>query len=213
MDGVLVDSGDYHYRAWRETLDAQRRMPISVEDFRRTFGLRNSEMLRGFLGADLTDAAIDELATAKEEHYRRHVRDHGIQPLPGVLAWLDHLHLAGWRHAVASSAPRLNLEAILDAIDIGGYFDALVTAEDVSHGKPDPEVFLTAARRLGIPRDRCIVVEDAPAGVEGARRAGMVCIGVLTTHEHLDADITVRSLQDLPFTVADWLIERHIEQP
>jgi beta-phosphoglucomutase len=206
MDGVLIDSGPYHFQAWRETLDAQRRKPLTLEDFRRTFGMRNSEMLRTVLGDDLTAEAVEQLGAIKEERYRALVRAQGIQALPGVMAWLEQLHRVGWRHAVASSAPRLNLEAILDAVDFGRYFDALVCAEDVSRGKPDPEVFLTAAHKLGVPPERCIVIEDAPAGVLGARRAGMACIGVLTSHERLNADIVTSTLADLSFDAAEHLI-------
>ena len=208
MDGVLIDSGEFHYAAWGETLNALCRRPLTLEDFRRTFGQRNSEMLRAVLGADITEDEIDLLATEKEQRYRTLVRTRGIQPLPGVLMWLESLHQAGWRHAIASSAPRLNLDAILDTVHIGNYFDALVTAEDVSRGKPDPEVYLAAARKLGVPPERCIVIEDAPAGVEGARRAGMACIGVLTSHDHLDADITTPTLRELPIDAANKLIDR-----
>jgi beta-phosphoglucomutase len=208
MDGVLIDSGDYHYRAWREILASERRAPFTIENFRKTFGLRNSDMLRDVLGLDVTDEVAEQLATIKEERFRALVRETGIALLPGVSAWLEHLYKSGWQQAVASSAPRPNLEAILDVVDIRRYFDAVVTAEDVAHGKPDPEVFLTAARKLDVPPQRCVVIEDAPAGVEGARRAGMACIGVLTTHDHLDAGIAVRTLQEVSFEALEQLIRR-----
>jgi beta-phosphoglucomutase len=208
MDGVLIDSGDYHYRAWREILASERRAPLTLENFRKTFGLRNSDLLRDVLGLDLTDEAAEQLATSKEDRFSALVRESGVPLLPGVPAWLEHLHESGWRQAVASSAPRPNLEAILDVVAIRRYFDAMVTAEDVAHGKPDPEVFLTAASKLDVPPQRCIVIEDAPAGVEGARRAGMACIGVLTTHDHLEADITAPTLQDVPLARIEQLIER-----
>lgn len=207
MDGVLIDSGDTHFRAWREILAAERRAPLSTEDFRRTFGQRNSEMLRIILGADLPDDAAARLADLKEAHYRDLLRRDGIQPLPGVLQWLQHFSQVGWQHAVASSAPRANLEAILDVIHMRHYFGALVTAEDVSRGKPDPEVFLTAAQKLGVSPARCVVIEDAPTGVEGARRAGMACIGVLTTHERLDADVTAPTLLDVPLDAPFQLVD------
>ena len=208
MDGVLIDSGDYHYRAWREILAAQKQAPLTLDNFRKTFGLRNSEMLRDVLGYDLSEEAAEQLASIKEERYRALLRESGIPLLPGVLTWLQQLHRAGWRHAVASSAPRANLDAILEAVDIRQYFDALVTAEDVSRGKPDPEVYLTAARKLGVPPQRCIVIEDAPAGVEGAHRAGMLCIGVLTTHTQLTADIVAPTLPDSPWQTLEQLLER-----
>jgi beta-phosphoglucomutase len=92
----------------------------------------------------------------------------------------------------------LNIQALLDTLDVAQYFDAIASAEDVDRGKPDPQVFQVAAAKLGVPPEHCIVVEDAPAGVQGARRAGMRCIGVLTTQPILDADIIVERLDQLP---------------
>ena len=101
-----------------------------------------------------------------------------LKPLPGVMEWVGRLRQQGWRQAVASSAPRKNIEVVLEVIGMAGFFDALVSAEDVTAGKPDPQVFQKGAERLGMPASRCIVVEDAVPGVEAARRAGMRCIGV-----------------------------------
>src|ERR1043165_4005408 len=125
------------------------------------------------------------------------VRRHGIEPLPAVRRCLAQLQAAGWRQAVASSAPPLNLEVILAALGVEDCFDAIVSAEEVERGKPDPQIFLAAAAKVRTPPGRCIVVEDAPAGTEAARRAGMRAIGVLTTHATLEADRVVRSLDDL----------------
>src|SRR4029078_3625153 len=97
----------------------------------------------------------------------------------------------GAREVAAVAAPRVNVEAILGALAIGPYFAAITSAEDVQRGKPDPQVFLLAAERVGVPRARCVVVEDAPAGVEGARRGGMRSIGVRSSHAALPADIVV----------------------
>jgi beta-phosphoglucomutase-like phosphatase (HAD superfamily) len=104
---------------------------------------------------------------------------------------------AGWRQAIASSGPRANTEAIIDALGLHGAFAAIVAAEDVAHGKPHPEVFLTAAARLGVAPARCVVVEDAPPGIEAGQRAGMPTIGVLSTHPALAADRVVAALTDL----------------
>jgi len=197
MDGVLVDSAEYHYAAWREAL-AHEGIDLRYDDFRASFGQRNDTILRGLLGPDLSDAEVARIGDLKELRYRQLVRERGITPLPGVLDWLARLRADGWRQAVASAAPRANVDAILDALGIAHYFGAITSSEDVARGKPDPQVYLVAAQRLGVPPARCVVVEDAPAGVEGARRAGMRCIGVTSTHPHLDADLVVAALSDLP---------------
>jgi HAD superfamily hydrolase (TIGR01509 family) len=114
------------------------------------------------------------------------------------VAWL---HAAGWKQAIASSAPRANIETVLDVAGFGHDFEVIVAAEDVTLGKPDPQVFLLAASKLGVPPSRAIVVEDAEAGIEAARRAGMKSIGV-NAKIALQADIAVRTLEEL--TASSW---------
>jgi HAD superfamily hydrolase (TIGR01509 family) len=208
VDGTLVDSSEFHWLAWRESLAAEN-FHITREQFAATFGQRNAEVLRGYFGADYPDAEIERVGDAKEEIYRRMVRERGIELLPGVRFWLDQLRREGWLQALASSAPRANLAAITAALQIEDYFAAIASAEDVTRGKPDPQVFLAAAAKLHVEPARCIVVEDAPAGTEAARRARMRSIGVLGSHGALSADIVVRSLTELPPTAfADLLIGR-----
>jgi beta-phosphoglucomutase len=136
------------------------------------------------------------------------VRTQGISLLPGVQHWLDYLRQHGWRQAVATSAPLKNLETILDVLQIADYFGALVAGEEPQHGKPDPQIFLLAAERLGVSPEQCIVVEDSSSGVEGGRRGGMRTVGVLTSHDELDADVTVDSLDKLPAGTFEQLLQR-----
>lgn len=206
MDGTLVDSGEYHFDAWRETMAGMGRA-LSRDEFAATFGQRNDAILRRYIGPQVTAAEIQRIGDAKEERYRILVRARGIAPLPGVREWLARLRAAGWQQAIASSGPRLNTRTIVDALGLQQVFDTIVSAEDVVHGKPDPEVFLAAAARLGVAPTRCVVVEDAPMGIEAGRRAGMHTIGVLTTHTQLDAARIVRSLADLESTAFDRLPE------
>jgi HAD superfamily hydrolase (TIGR01509 family) len=129
--------------------------------------------------------------------------------LPGVQHWLDYLRQHGWQQAIATSAPRANLETIVEVLHIRDYFGALLSDEDVEAGKPDPQVFLLAASRLDVPPQRCIVVEDSPAGIEGGRRGGMRTIGVLTNHDKLPADRAVSTLDKLPGEAFDELVAPH----
>jgi HAD superfamily hydrolase (TIGR01509 family) len=205
MDGTLVDSAAYHLRAWRETLAALGRA-VTHEEFMRTFGRRNDAVVRDLVDPSADAATISRIAGEKEERYRAFVREGGLVPLPGVLPWLERLRAEGWRHAVASSAPHANIATILKVSGMAGLFDAVAGDEDVTIGKPDPQVFLIAATKVATPPAHCVVVEDAPAGVEGGRRAGMRTIGVGTGHGPLDADIAVTSLVDLPADAFDRLI-------
>lgn len=195
LDGTLVDSTELHWIAWRDVMAAQG-APITFEMFEATFGWKNDPILRKWLGDDVSEQRKRDIADRKERSYRDALRAQGLKPLPGAREWLARLHAEGWKQAIASSAPLANIEAVLHVTDLGHDFDAIVSAEDVTTGKPDPQVFLLAAQKLGVDASRAIVVEDAEAGVEGARRAGMKCIGV-NPKIALKADVAVASLAEL----------------
>jgi HAD superfamily hydrolase (TIGR01509 family) len=196
LDGTLIDSEQYHWLAWRDTMAAEG-VALTHERFLETFGLRNDAIIPQWI-PNATADRIDQIASAKEQLYRRLVHEGGLDPLPGARHWTERLAREGWLQAIASSAPRENIDAVLAVIGLADCFQAVVSAEDVTLGKPDPQVFLTAAARLGSAPARSIVVEDAPAGVEAARRAGMPSIGVRRNGSPLPANLAVSSLADLP---------------
>ena len=196
LDGTLVDSAEFHWLSWRDTMAAEGR-PITYEEFLASFGQKNDRILAGWLGPDASAERIRRVGEAKEQEYRRLAEQHGLTPLPGAAEWIHRLHERGWKQAIASSAPRENVRVMLRALAVDRDFDAIVSAEDVTAGKPDPQVFVRAAGRLGLPPERCIVVEDAAVGIEAARRAGIKSIGV-SRGAPLDADIAVSALSDLP---------------
>jgi beta-phosphoglucomutase len=198
LDGTLIDSAGHHWIAWRDTLAAEGRS-VTPGDFASSFGKRNDEILRDLFGHGIESEWIEHVSEAKEQAYRRLLREHGLELLPGALSWFERLRGAGWRQALASSAPRPNIDAVFESLAaLGQYLELAVSADEVGRGKPDPAIFLEAARRLSLPPGLCVVVEDAPAGVEGARRAGMRSIGVLSEHHtRLEADLVVPSLAAL----------------
>jgi beta-phosphoglucomutase len=206
LDGTLVDSEEYHWRAWRETMAAEG-APVTREQFLASFGQRNDLILGEWLGRGADRERVRRIGEAKEGLYRRLVAEEGLSPLAGAAEWVKRLSGGGWRQAIASSAPRLNVQVVLGALGLSAAFQAIVSAEDVTIGKPDPQVFLLAAARLGIAPARCVVVEDAAPGIEAARRAGMRSIGVrgATTAA---ADVSVGSLDELPPDVFERLLER-----
>jgi len=204
LDGTLVDSEEFHWLSWRDTLRPEG-IELAYDQFLASFGQRNDRILAGWLGADADPVRVRRIGDDKEAEYRRLAETHGLTPLPGAREWVTALRAAGWKQAIASSAPRQNVEVMLRALRLDAFIDAIVAAEDVTKGKPDPEVFLTAATRLHASPANSVVVEDAAAGVEGARRAGMRSIGV-NARAHLDADISVASLVDLPPDAFDRLV-------
>lgn len=198
MDGVLADTGDAHYAAWREMF-RERGRELSREEFRSTFGMANGQILRLWLGEDAPQELIDELAARKEALFRRGVAG-GARLLPGVQRWLRWARERGIRQVVASSGEMANIVAVVAALEVGNYFHALVSGAFLPRSKPDPEVFLQAAGAAGAePRD-CLVVEDGVVGVQAARRAGMRCLAITTTHpaEALhEADLVVDGFEEL----------------
>jgi beta-phosphoglucomutase family hydrolase len=206
MDGTLIDSEEFHWVSWRNTL-ANEGIAITREQFLSSFGQRNDSIIPRWLGTTATPERIERIANSKEELYRQLVRRDGISPLPGVANWLRRLHREGWLQAIASAAPRANIEAVLEALSATHIFQGIVSAEDVHRGKPDPEVYLAAAARVRVSPDQCIVVEDAAAGVEGARRARMRSVGVSHNGAHLPADVVVQSLEFLGWDAFEMLLE------
>jgi len=194
MDGVIVDTFDGHYRAWKHTFDSLGH-PFTLADFTRTFGMNNRLILHTILGYDLPEEELQRVSDSKEEFFREGIRG-SAQLLPGVADWLKRFGELGLRQAVASSAPQANVDALLDELGIRDNFQAEV-AGAAMRGKPDPAIFLLAAQLLGVEPKSCLVIEDAIAGVEAAQRAGMRCVAVQTTNpaEKLNgADVIVKDL-------------------
>lgn len=180
-DGVILDSSRHHEESW-ERLAREAGKTLPPGHFRRGFGRRNIEIMRDMLGWSQDLREIEPLSRRKEELYREVVEEWGIDPLPGVRGWLEQLKEAGIPCGIGSSTEEKNVQVGLKKLYLGDFFQTAVTAEHVKRGKPAPDVFLEVSRRLGMPPARCVVFEDAPAGVEAARAAGMKVVGVTTTH-------------------------------
>ena len=183
VDGTLVDTAELHFRAWAE-LAGEIHKPFTRADFAATFGRRNPEIIRAIFDPAASHAAVAELGELKERIYRAAARREGISLLPGVRELLAGIQNLGWPQAVGSSAPRENLELILTVTDTREFFSAVVAAEDTTRGKPDPQVFQLAAAKLGVAADRCVVFEDAVAGVAAAKAAGMKSVAVRFVGHH-----------------------------
>jgi beta-phosphoglucomutase len=196
MDGVLVDSGQVHFQAWKKVLQPYD-IPYSWDIFAHTFGMTNTAIINELFENPASDF-VRELDDEKELQFRANVPGNVLQ-IPGAKQWLERFKEWGYPQAICSSAPPANIETLLDEVGMRPYFQAVVSAVKMA-SKPDPAVFLTAAEMLGMPAERCIVIEDAPAGIEGARRGGMKCIALTTTHPGDDlqnADIVVKDLTEL----------------
>ncbi len=180
MDGVLVDNVKIHVQAW-QAFGREIGGEYSSGDIRSLFGQRNREILKILTGHRISDEQADEYALRKEEIYRSMIAS-GIDPVPGLLPFLDDLQGAGIEAAIATSGPRENVEAVLKSIRLEDRWKAIVTGAEVVRSKPHPDIFLLAARRLEILPQNCVVFEDSSAGIEAAARAACLCIALATTH-------------------------------
>ena len=196
MDGVIADTALYHLQAWQEVL-LKKGVHFTEEDFQGSFGQRNEEIIRKVLGEEISQDVIDEIAIDKEESFRRIVRPN-LKLLPGVIELMKALIESDFKMALASSTPMENIRLLTKGLGIDKCFQSIISAEDVTEGKPNPQVFLLAAERLGVEPRNCIVIEDAVAGVAAAKKADMLCLAVTNTHPSkslAEADLIVDTLE------------------
>jgi len=201
LDGVIADTGVYHYQAWRDVFK-KRGVAYTRAEFMPYFGRRHDAIIKSVLGDRLPQKEIDAITEEKQLDYRRRVADH-IQGLPGAVALIKSIYRHHISQAIASSAVPENIAIILGGLGIIGCFQAIVHGMEAKEGKPSPQVFLLAAEKLKVKPARCLVIEDAIAGVAAARSAGMKCLAVTNSHpqEKLkDADLIIESLEKVSVT-------------
>lgn len=210
-DGVILDSSEAHERSW-ELIAEEKGLPLPEGYFERSFGRKSDAIISEILEWSNDPLETRELTDRKEVLYREIVMRDGAEALPGVESWLLALREHQVPCAVGSSTPHENIRCLSALLGIEAFFSTIVAAEDVTHGKPDPEVFLQAAAGLGVAPERCVVFEDAPAGVEAALAAGMLAVGVVGTHgvDGLSEACTVVDRMDelTPAQLYAWLQER-----
>lgn len=187
VDGTLVDTAELHFQAWQEVCRELGR-DFTRDDFAATFGQRNPEIIRKLFGERFDPKEIAALGDRKEILYRS-AASKGVDLLPGARKLIEDLHRAGFVQAIGSSAPRANLDLILRMTGIARFFAAEVSGEETQRGKPDPQVFLLAAERIGVAASHCVVFEDAVAGVQAARAGGMKCVAVRFAGHHSEASL------------------------
>ncbi len=193
MDGVLVDSADAHLQSF-QLLARENGKEVTKAQFATTFGRQNRDIIPILIG-ETDEAAVAVLADRKEAIYRDLVRD-DMPVVEGAVALIEALHSRGAKLAVGSSGPLPNVELVLEAMGVSDMMHAIVSGDDVMRGKPHPDVFVQACRRLDLSPCHCIVIEDAPAGIAAAKAAGTYAVAVMI-HYARDA-----------FTGADMIVER-----
>ncbi len=187
MDGVLVDNNRHHMAAW-QTLGREMGREWSEADILRLFGQRNREIFQGLLGRVPSEEELLRYGPRKEALYREIMRPE-LQPVPGLRELLEGLRTSKVRTAVATSGPRENVDFVLEGLLIDSLFDVVVTGPDVPRSKPQPDIFLRAAERLGYPPAECVVFEDSAPGIQAALSAGCPCVALATTHDRVYLEV------------------------
>lgn len=197
MDGVLVDTWELHGQTWQQAFE-EFRVPLTMAQIKDTFGMNSLNALQSLLGDRYPDQFYQKVIDRKESLFQNLVNGQ-MHLLPGVGRWLEQFRTWGIKQAVASSAPLVNIETVIDDLGIRAYFNAIVSGAELP-GKPRPDVFLKAARAVEVLPEKCLVIEDAVHGVQGARNAGMKCLAVTITSpaEMLhQADLVLKDLTEL----------------
>jgi len=206
MDGTIVDNMAFHTDTWLELLRRHGVETSGEEFFAKTAGMTNPLIFRHYFGDSLDDALVLELGDEKESIYREAYRPH-VRAVGGLVELLAVAKAKGIKTGLATSAPPENIEFILAGANLQDAFDVIVGAKDVTHGKPHPEIYLKCAEMLGVEPSECIVFEDAPMGIESARRAGMrvvVITTVLTADQAMALPGVERTISDFG-EVVRWL--------
>lgn len=192
MDGVLVDNSSIHFEAF--VIFCKRHgIEMTTDALKPYFGMGNDEIIPGLFGRKIETEELNKLAEEKEEIYRDIFAER-IKPMAGLIDMLEALKAKGVKIAVGSSGNTPNVNFVISKCNIASYFDAIANGDMISNAKPDPEVFLLAAKMLDTKPEDCVVFEDSFAGIAAARSAGMSVVALTTTYtreEHKDYDLII----------------------
>jgi beta-phosphoglucomutase len=181
LNGTMINDMPYHVKAWHGILNGLG-ANISMERMKEECYGKNHELLERIFPGRFSEQEKDRMSYEKEEGYQQAFRPH-LQLIPGLRELLEKAHAKGIRTAIGSAAIMFNIDFVLDGLRIRRLIDAIVSADDVVHSKPHPETFLKCAGKLNISPEDCLVIEDAPKGVESAFNAGMDCLVITTMHQ------------------------------
>ena len=201
-DGVLVETFNIHLKAYKKAFE-EIGLNFKEEHLLKNYGRKRKDIIRSFLEENgiVSEELVEKLVKRKEELYREFVETE-LKLLPGVLDCLKYLKRKGYKIGLASSSSKETIKQFMRVTKTESFFDAFTSGDEVKEGKPNPEIFLKCAEKLGVEPKDCVVIEDSVHGVEAAKRAGMKCVAVLTgkhSREDLEKakpDLILESLED-----------------
>lgn len=209
MDGTIINNVPLHQQVWQEFARLHG-LHLSDEQLNYAKGRKALEVVAHFFGEDLDPDEIARLTEERQILYRERLATANtevVSPIAGIEDYLIGLGNLGVPRILATDAPLANVEAVFQKFNFTPYFEALITSDHIQHGKPHPEIFLTAAQRAGANPKRCLVAEDSEAGVAAAKAAGGVCLALTTTQSETDlkrqeADFIAVDYYSLPAAIA-----------
>ncbi len=202
LNGTMVDDMDYHITAWHQVFNDWG-APISWEQMKEECYGKNEEIVERIYPASFSEQDIRDMSLQKEKQYQLTYKPH-LELLPGLDNFLKKAQELKIGMAIGSAAIMTNIDFVIDHLDLRGYFEVIVSADEVHLSKPDPETYLTCAGRLQARPETCIVFEDSTKGVASALNAGMKCIAVTTLHRDNEFD----QYKNVLLTVKDYTDER-----
>jgi beta-phosphoglucomutase len=209
LDGTLIDNNLYHIKAWKEYLKRNGR-ELSEEEYKANFnGRTNRDVVEYLYGRKMTDQEAAPYYLEKEAMYRELYQPY-ISPVPGLLPLLEQLHARHIPMAIATSGITVNIEFMFNHLPIKQYFKEVIHSSHIKKGKPDPEIYLISAQKLGVEPSNCVVFEDALVGIKSAKEAGMKVIALTTTHssdELSGADLIIEDYTQLNVDLMDQLVQ------
>jgi beta-phosphoglucomutase family hydrolase len=183
LNGTMIDDMQFHVKAWYHVLNDDLGADMSWDEVKSHMYGKNAELLIRVFGKDkFSPAEMNTISIEKEKRYQQEYKPH-LRLIPGLLQFLQKAYEQNIPMAIGSAAIMFNIDFVLDNLNIRHYFKTIVSADDVSYSKPDPETYTKAARQLGVDPAHCLVFEDAPKGVEAALNAGMKSVVLTLLHE------------------------------
>lgn len=201
LDGTLLDNNEYHFKSWKRYLE-QSRKEISDEDYKENIsGRTNKDAVEHIYGKQMSEDEAAEYYLEKEKIYREMFAP-VIAPIKGLPEFLEDVKQHNILMAIATSGIQVNIDFMFQHVPIKQYFETIVKGEDIENGKPEPDIFLKTAERLGVSPNQCVVFEDSTAGVQAGKAAGMKVVALTTTHtkeELHEADLVITDYTEVDF--------------
>jgi len=199
MDGVLTDNKEQDFTAWKRVF-ADFGLDLNMDGYKSFTGMKGEEIVKKYIKLDADDKEATSLTRRKEEYFIEEIKKTKIEPMKGVVRLLNDLKKNNIKMGIGTAAMEFKAYAILEELGIKDFFEVLVSAEKVKKGKPDPETYLKVAEYLKLKPEECIVIEDAPNGIEAAKNGGIKCIAITSTHKESElqlADKIIDSFDEL----------------